>query len=145
MNGRGGPGRNQGRKKIIPDFWDLALRVGQRCEDIQKKKRDEKALANYKDQHHVRVLYDAYELIKEGSGGNTPEEVRRFIESETYLKKNVSRTVSLAKFRPKRQTRQEICRQVANEIGGISWHTVNKYWKQYRVFLRESLCGAGTV
>jgi hypothetical protein len=145
MNGRGGRGRNQGRKKIIPDIFDLMLRVGQRCEDIQKTERDKKALANYEDQHDVRVLRDAQQLVMERAVGSTPEEVERFVESETHLKKTPRRTIDLKKFRPKRKTREEICQLVAAEIGGISWYTVDKYWKEYRRNIRKSHWGAGTV
>ena len=43
------------------------LRVGQRCEDIQKKERSEAALAKYEDQHDVRILRDAQDLVNEGA------------------------------------------------------------------------------
>ena len=69
MSGRGGAGRNQGRKPIISDPFEWMLRVGQRCEDIQKTEPDDKALANYEDRHDVRVLRDAQQLVMEGAVG----------------------------------------------------------------------------
>ena len=111
------------------------LRVGQRCEDIQKKERSEAALAKYEDQHDVRILRDAQDLVNEGAIEGGAEKIAEFVETETHLKKR-SRVVNLARFKPKGKTREEICQQVATEIGQISWHTVNKYWKEYRANLR---------
>ena len=138
------------------------LRVGQRCEDIQKGEREEKAVKNYEGRSEIETLREAQEMVSGAAvdedgdpitptiavdgADPTDEDAERkdvrtaadaeiFIGRETYLRGRRS-TVSLAKFRPKRKTREEICQQVATEIGQISWHTVNKYWKEYRANLR---------
>ena len=132
---RGGAGRGQGRNKVIPDSL-ARFNIGMRCEEIQRE-RDEVAFRIYQDRQRTQLKIEAQLLARERKVWKTKDEVAKGIDDEKDLyKKSPARLVNLAKFRPRRLTRNEICQIVADELRArgsrISRNKVSDCWREYR-------------
>lgn len=154
---RGGPGRNQGRKKVVSRAIDRVV-IGARCEEIRRTASAEGAMDRLDDAwqdlsavregiaaERVKQADRIDQLVKRGLKQSAKAELKRFAiwekiavaklkQARAAAQGRKNHIISLKRYRPKPLTRQEIY-EIASKEFGVSPRRVRDYWIEHNKLL----------
>jgi hypothetical protein len=126
---RGGAGRKQCRKKVLA-YKEMIL-VGATCEERWRQLMERKALAEYRNQTHVKDINDIRKDIRETGASVVSEDIDRILDRAR--RDRVSR-IPLKRPKGKRElVKREVIRWYRRTRGVVlSPRRVQACWEEYR-------------